>query len=88
MALAGGPEMSAAEEEGKGARQRRLPAVLGRPRKESRGKGAKASGPARPERDGQWGKKKAKRAKSEEGREKRKKFHFFFQINFPNSFSS
>ena len=27
-------------------------------------------------------------AESEEGREKRKKFLFFFQINFPNSFSS
>ena len=54
------------------------PSGAGPAQEESRREGAKVSGLARPEREGQRGKKKAKRAKSEEMREKRKKFLFFF----------
>ena len=60
---------------GQGVRQRLPPEWAGPGREE--GEGERAAG-----------RKKANRAKSEEGRDKRKKSLFFFQINFPNSFSS
>ena len=55
-------------------------AELGWPRKEKWEEGEKESARASG--------RKGLRAENEEGREKRRKFFFFFQINFPNSFSS
>ena len=69
----GGAGLAAAES-GVEARGNSRLAELGRPRK-GRGEGERARG-----------RKKANRAESEEGREKRKKFLFFFQINFQTHF--
>ena len=81
-----GPWTSAAEAQG-GTTMAAWPSWAGPGRKV--GEGERAAGKEKGQSElGQRGKKKANRAESEEGREKRNKFLLFFQINFPNLFSS